>query len=136
MSGQGNFCTHRRPANGTDGGNDKGVQHNYEVPTTYHEILRVIPVLATIIVVYAPNAIVAVNPKVLCNSVVHLGDGTAGAVLFRCAVTVVDAIVCQVRLSVPAVELHLVLDYHTRTMQTNISSTSVSNPTHLSLGRR
>jgi hypothetical protein len=55
-------------------------------------------------VVNRPHAVVAVYPEVLGHRIMHLGDGTTGAVLLRGGVAIVDAVVREVRLTVPAVK--------------------------------
>ena len=52
----------------------------------------------------APDSVVAINPEVLCDDVCVLDDRAAGSVLFVGGESVIDAVVREVRLSVPAVE--------------------------------
>lgn len=69
-----------------------------------HKVPRIVPVLRSIVVVNRPHAVVAVYPEVLGHRIMHLGDGTTGAVLLRGGVAIVDAVVREVRLTVPAVK--------------------------------
>lgn len=52
--------------------------------------------------VYRPDAVVAIDPEVLGDSVRHLCDRAAGSVFLRGGVAIIDAVVRQVRLPVPA----------------------------------
>ena len=54
--------------------------------------------------IYRPDAVVAIDPEVLGDGVMHLCDRTAGPVLLRSGVAIVDAVVREVRLTVPAVK--------------------------------
>ena len=69
-----------------------------------HKVARIIPVLRSIVVVDRPHAVVAVYPEVLGHCIMHLCDRTAGPVLLRSGVAIVDAVVREVRLTVPAVK--------------------------------